>query len=93
MQTTLTLSGATATYSTGYNQLVTRNAILAGSADTDVATYTNLSTITRESQQSVSGVNLDEEAAKLIQYQQAYQAAARAMQISSSLLDEILSIQ
>ncbi len=93
LQTTLTLSGATATYSTGYNQLVTRNAILAGSADTDVATYTNLSTITRESQQSVSGVNLDEEAAKLIQYQQAYQAAARAMQISSSLLDEILSIQ
>lgn len=93
LQSGLTLSGGTATYSVSYNQLVTRNAILAGSADTDVTTYTNLSSITRDSQQSVSGVNLDEEAARLIQYQQAYQAAARAMQISSALLDEILAIR
>lgn len=93
LQTGMTMSGATATYSASYNQLVTRNAILAGGADTDVRTYTNLGNITRESQQSISGVNLDEEAAKLIQYQQAYQAAARALQIASSLLDEILSIR
>ncbi len=92
LQSGLTMAGGTATYSGSYNQMVSRNAILAGSADTDVKTFTNLSDITRESQQSVSGVNLDEEAARLIQYQQAYQAAARAIQISSQLLEEILSI-
>jgi flagellar hook-associated protein 1 FlgK len=41
---------------------------------------------------SVSGVNLDEEASRLIQYQQQYQAAAKLMAIAGSLFDELLSI-
>ena len=45
-----------------------------------------------ESQQSVSGVNLDEEAANLIKYQQAYQAAGKVMQIAGTLFDTLLSI-
>ena len=40
----------------------------------------------------VSGVNLDDEAASLIRYQQAYQAAAKSMQISSQLFDSIVQI-
>jgi flagellar hook-associated protein 1 FlgK len=44
------------------------------------------------SRESLSGVNLDEEAANLIRYQQAYQAAAKAMQIGASLFDTILQI-
>ena len=40
----------------------------------------------------VVGVNLDEEAARLIQYQQAYQAAAKVLQSAQSLLDTILSL-
>ena len=42
-------------------------------------------------QQSVSGVNLDEEAAKLLQYQQAYQAAAQIIKIAQSLFDTLIS--
>ena len=41
----------------------------------------------------VSGVNLDDEASALIRYQQAYQAAAKAMQISSQLFDSIVQIR
>jgi flagellar hook-associated protein 1 FlgK len=41
----------------------------------------------------VSGVNLDDEAASLIRYQQAYQAAAKAMQVSSQLFDSIVQIR
>lgn len=40
----------------------------------------------------VVGVNLDEEAARLIQYQQAYQASAKVLQSAQSLLDTILSL-
>ncbi|MEO5734665.1 MAG: flagellar hook-associated protein FlgK [Rubrivivax sp.] len=36
------------------------------------------------------GVNLDEEAARLIQYQQSYQAAAKVLQIAQSLFDTVL---
>lgn len=39
---------------------------------------------------SVSGVNLDEEAAKLLQYQQAYQASAKMLQIAQSIFDTLL---
>jgi flagellar hook-associated protein 1 FlgK len=47
---------------------------------------------TTQSQQSVSGVNLDEEASNLLKYQQAYQAAGKAMQIASTLFDVLLTL-
>ena len=37
-----------------------------------------------------AGVNLDEEAAKLIQYQQSYQAAAKILQVAQSIFDTML---
>ncbi len=43
-------------------------------------------------QSASSGVNLDEEAARLIQYQQSYQAAAKMLQIAQSLFDSLLQI-
>ncbi|HEX4376035.1 MAG TPA: flagellar hook-associated protein FlgK [Steroidobacteraceae bacterium] len=45
----------------------------------------------QNAQQSVSGVNLDEEAAKMLQYQQAYQAAAQVISTSSTLFNSIIS--
>ena len=41
----------------------------------------------------VSGVNLDEEAADLIRFQQAFQASAQIIQMSSKLFDSILGIR
>ena len=41
--------------------------------------------------ESVSGVNLDEEAANLVRYQQAYQAAAQVITVASSLFDTLLN--
>jgi flagellar hook-associated protein 1 FlgK len=39
---------------------------------------------------AISGVNLDEEAARLIQYQQAYQASAKMIQIAQSIFDSLI---
>ena len=41
---------------------------------------------------SVSGVNLDEEASRLMQYQQQYQAAAKLIATAKAMFDEIMSI-
>ena len=41
---------------------------------------------------SQAGVNLDEEAARLIQYQQAYQACAKIIQVAQSTFDTLLQI-
>jgi flagellar hook-associated protein 1 FlgK len=40
---------------------------------------------------SVSGVNLDEEAANLLRYQQAYQAAAQMIQVANTLFQTLLN--
>ena len=39
-----------------------------------------------------AGVNLDEEAARLLQYQQSYQAAAKVLQIAQSVFDTLIQI-
>jgi flagellar hook-associated protein 1 FlgK len=43
-------------------------------------------------QLDTSGVNLDEEAARLIQYQQSYQAAAKMLQVAQSVFDTLLQM-
>ena len=40
----------------------------------------------------LAGVSLDKEATDLIRYQQAYQAAAKSLQIASQLFDSVLQI-
>ena len=59
------------------------------------ATYTaavskSIATNIETDRTSVSGVNLDEEAAKLLQFQQAYQACAKMLQISQSIFDTLI---
>jgi flagellar hook-associated protein 1 FlgK len=45
----------------------------------------------QNTQQSISGVNLDEEAAHLVAYQQAYQAAAKVIGTAQTLFDSLLN--
>ena len=46
-----------------------------------------------EARDRVSGVNLDQEAADLIRFQQAYQASAQVMQVATKLFDPMLQIR
>ncbi|WP_028484822.1 flagellar hook-associated protein FlgK [Thioalkalivibrio sp. ALE17] len=84
------LVGGDRTFGDGYNSLLanvgtrTRQAQVAQeSADAQLAQA-------RAQREAVSGVNLDEEAADLIRYQQAYQAAAQVISVSNSLFDSLL---
>ena len=53
---------------------------------------TSLIAQVRAAREAVSGVNLDEEAADLLRYQQAYQAAGKLMGLANTLFDTILSL-
>ncbi|TPH17132.1 flagellar hook-associated protein FlgK [Litorilituus lipolyticus] len=57
------------------------------SADTAQALYTQA----YNRNQSTSGVNLDEEAANLLKFQQAYQAASQIVSVANTIFDTILS--
>jgi len=50
----------------------------------------NVANTAETARANVAGVNLDEEAARLLQYQQAYQASAKFMQIAQSTFDSLL---
>ena len=45
-----------------------------------------------DAREGVSGVSLDEEAANLIRFQQAYQAAAKSMQTANQLFEALLRV-
>jgi flagellar hook-associated protein 1 FlgK len=40
---------------------------------------------------ALSGVNLDEEAANMLRYQQAYQAAAQMIRVTQELMDTLMN--
>lgn len=92
LQTGKTMSGNTATFATVYAQLVSDVGNKASEIDTLQTTQETILSNAQDSMDSYSGVNLDEEAANLLQYQQAYQAAAKVLEIASTLFDSILSI-
>jgi flagellar hook-associated protein 1 FlgK len=92
LQNAKSMLGGTASYGYAYSQLVSDVGTQSRDAEVGMTAQQGLFDQAVASQQSLSGVNLDEEAANLIRYQQAYQAAARAMNIAKSLFDEVLSI-
>ena len=93
LQTANTLANGTTSYQGAYGQLIgqvgtqTRELTVTSQAQTSL-----LAQVTK-AQQAVSGVNLDEEAANLLKYQQAYQAAGKAMQIANTMFDTILNLK
>lgn len=93
LQTKNTLLGGTASYEATYGQLVSQVGSKTNELQVTSQAQANMVTQTTQAQQSISGVNLDEEAANLIRYQQAYQAAGKAIQIASTLFDTVLNLQ
>jgi flagellar hook-associated protein 1 FlgK len=91
LQATDTLFGGTATYDEAYAQMVSDVGSKTHHAELNLSAQESLLQRTQEAMQEVSGVNLDEEAAKLIQYQQAYQASAQVISTASTLFDTLLN--
>jgi flagellar hook-associated protein 1 len=81
---TVSLNGAVSALITGVGSQ-------AQQINTAQTAQTAVNTQAANNQQSVSGVNLDEEAANLLQWQQSYQAAAKALQIGSTLFQSLLT--
>lgn len=82
----------TASFQGAYGQMVGEVGAKTHELDVTSQAQERMTAQTVAAQQAISGVNLDEEAANLMQYQKAYQAAAKAMQIANTLFDTILSI-
>ena len=84
------LDGGVTSTGRAYSQLVSQVGGAGALADNDLATQTAVYNQATSSQQSVSGVNLDEEAANLVRYQQAYQASAQVISTANSIFSALL---
>ena len=92
LQTVSTVGNGTANYQSAYSQLVAQVGNRAREIEVQGKAQDTIVTQTQAAQQSLSGVNLDEEAANLIRYQQAYQASGKVLQVASTLFDTILEL-
>lgn len=90
LQTTKTLASGSATYQENYTRLVANIGARGAEAKINAETSSSLLRSAQERRDNMSGVNLDEEAANLIQFQQIYQAAARIISVSDTIFQSIL---
>ena len=85
------LAGGTRSVIDDYTLLTTEIGNAGAQAASNVTTQTSLYNQAMSAQQSVSGVNLDEEAASLVKYQQAYQASAQIISTAQSIFSSLLA--
>jgi len=91
IQQSQTMKNGTTTIQETYSQMVGGIGTDTRRAEINMESHQGLLDQALLIRDSVSGVNLDEEAADLLRYQQAYQAAAQVVSVASTLFDTLLS--
>ena len=85
------INGSTS-LNTAYASLVSDVGNKTATLKSSNAAQTQISQELKSAQQSVSGVNIDEEAANMLKYQQLYSASAQMIRASSEMFDALIGI-
>jgi flagellar hook-associated protein 1 len=85
------LAGGKLTLGKAYGQMVSQVGTQTHSAKVSSAAQEVLLNQAKQDRESLAGVNLDEEAANLMKFQQSYQAAAQAISVANSLFDSLIN--
>lgn len=87
-----TLANGTSNYGEVYGQLVSRVGSKTHELDVNREAQNILYGQAKAQREAVSGVNLDEEAANLVRYQQAYNANAQVIGAASEMFDTLIGV-
>ncbi len=90
IQTENILNNGTSTLQESYGLMVSEVGTRANEGQISLSAAQSLLRQTEARIQEISGVNLDEEAAKLIKFQQSYQAAAQIISTASLIFDTLI---
>ena len=90
VETLQVLNGGSASVQDAVSGLVGDIAVATRSAELNRDAQQNLLNQARATVESISGVNLDEEASNLLKFQQAYQAAAQAASVANQLFQSLI---
>ncbi len=85
-----TLNNGSQSFAEGYAGLVETVGVQTRQSQLDLAAGKTLLEQSFNQRESVSGVNLDQEAGKLIQYQAAYNASAKVITVAQDLFNTLL---
>lgn len=85
------LAGGTASVSGAANNLVTQIGVVTQQAQSSATAEQSVNQDAVTTRSNLSGVNLDQEAAKMLQYQQAYSAMAQVIHTSSTMFDSLIT--
>lgn len=85
------LDGGTTSLGDVANNLVSQAGVLTQQAQSNASAQKSVNQSAVDTRNNLSGVNLDEEAARMVQYQQAYSACAQLIQTSNTLFSSLLS--
>jgi len=91
LQSTGLLLGSNASYQDMFASTVSSVGIQTRQATTSAETQSTLQAQANQSLNSLAGVNLDEEAANLLKFQQAYQATAQMVSTANEMFNTLLS--
>ncbi len=91
LQTADILGGGSSSILDFYGQLVAEVGASTSAAQIDSDAAQSLLSQTTARRDSVSGVNLDEEAARLLKFEQGYNASARVIAVARELFDTLLA--
>jgi len=80
------------TFDDFYNGIVSDVGVLKSSNNASLNQQRNINTQLTKMRDQVSGVSMDEETANLLQFQHAYDASAKVIQVAEKMLDSILEI-
>jgi flagellar hook-associated protein 1 FlgK len=92
LQRKATLANGTSNYGEVYGQLVSRVGSKTHELDVNREAQNILYGQAKAQREAVSGVNLDEEAANLVKYQQAYEANAQVIGAASEMFDTLIGV-
>ena len=90
-QNLMTGTGGFTDYQGAYGNLVADVGIRTNQAEVNLTAREKLLEQARAERDEIAGVNLDEEAANLIKFQQAYQAAAQVLSVGRDVFQTLLS--
>ncbi|WIO73456.1 flagellar hook-associated protein FlgK [Porticoccaceae bacterium LTM1] len=90
LQTTKFMDGGSASVGDMYGRTVAKVGVRTNQAKVNLTTEEGLLNNAVEAQRGISGVNLDEEAANLMRYQQAYQAVAQIISAADNIFQSLL---
>lgn len=85
------IAGGVITYGEAYSQIVEEIGTVTNRARLDTEASKALLDQSTDYRESIAGVNLDEEAGRLIQFQSAYNASAQVVAIARELFDTLLN--